>query len=127
VFFDACDDDKVIGASRMTMNALYLLEDYEFIILTGRSESVRKKTVQWLWDNHIQYDDLVMGPEKDYQPDYVFKKKWAEGVGFENIVIVFEDRQPVVDMWRENGVFCLQVMDLESRAEPEPVVSANPL
>jgi hypothetical protein len=47
--------------------------------------------------------------------DEILKENWlddfANKVGKENIVGVFDDRQKVVDMWRKNGLTCFQVAE----------------
>lgn len=45
-----------------------------------------------------------------HKPDEVFKEgvlKELQNKGYE-VVIAFEDRQKVVDMWRDNGILCMQ-------------------
>lgn len=110
-FFEACDKDSLIYKTRQIGRALFLLEHHKVVILTGRSESVREKTENWLDEHDIRYEELIMRPEGDFRHDYIFKKEWAEKVGFENISMAFEDRQAVVDMWKNNGVFCFQVVN----------------
>ena len=47
----------------------------------------------------------------DHRPDHVIKKSLISeaNIKFEDISFVLEDRQEVVNMWRENKVRCLQV------------------
>jgi hypothetical protein len=45
----------------------------------------------------------------DFRPDEVLKKEWLDEVGPENIKMIFDDRDKVVKMWRDNGITCLQV------------------
>ena len=39
------------------------------------------------------------------------KQMWLDGIGVDNVAMVFDDRQQVVDMWRSNGLTCFQVAD----------------
>jgi len=48
----------------------------------------------------------------DFTPDDVLKKQWLDSMlpeDRERLVCVFDDRDRVVKMWRDNGVTCLQV------------------
>ena len=49
----------------------------------------------------------------DYRPDEVIKKEIYEREikGKYDIICVFDDRNKVVDMWREEGFLCCQVAD----------------
>ena len=48
-----------------------------------------------------------------YMPDDELKQHWLDdlfpGDIRDRIVAVFDDRQKVVDMWRKNGLTCMQV------------------
>ena len=88
--------------------------------LSGRNSVVREETVAWLrehiplckdWDDHTFDKHLHMRRKKDRRPDTVIKAEMAAKVGLipENTLCVFEDRQCVVDMWRELGFLTLQV------------------
>tara|TARA_Y100001963_G_C6747458_1_gene432386 strand:- start:983 stop:1612 length:630 start_codon:yes stop_codon:yes gene_type:complete len=59
-------------------------------------------------------DQLFLRADKDYREDSIVKSEMldklieTEGVNV-NSLIIFDDRQSVVDMWRERGVTCFQV------------------
>lgn len=76
-------------------------------IFSGRSDIVRKETEAWLAKHHIEYDFLKMRQHGDYQADDVLKRKWFLALEVA-VVLVVDDRQKVVDMWRHHGVTCLQ-------------------
>lgn len=68
-------------------------------------------TEKWLYDNQIPYDGLRMRALGDYRADNIVKKEildqfLEEGV---NPTVVFDDRNQVVEMWRENNIPCIQV------------------
>ena len=46
-----------------------------------------------------------------YLPDNDLKQGWLDTIGKDNVAMVFDDRQQVVDMWRQNGLTCFQVAD----------------
>lgn len=111
-FFEACDLDlpipEVIGMAKILLAAGHRVE-----IWSGRSASVEEKSRVWLRDVADLDPDILkrMRPVGDFQPDDKLKLAWLKeerALGAEPVVI-FDDRQKVVDMWRANGVPCFQV------------------
>lgn len=83
---------------------------YEMIIVSGRQERFRKVTETWLTWHEIPFKTLLMREDKDSRPDSEVKQdilRRLQGQG-KKILFVVDDRQSVVDMWRANGVTCLQ-------------------
>tara|TARA_R110002126_G_scaffold56253_1_gene150498 strand:- start:85 stop:522 length:438 start_codon:yes stop_codon:yes gene_type:complete len=108
-YYEACDLDVPNYAVIRTIRSFYN-DGYFITIFTGRSDAVREKTIKWLKQYDVPYDTLVMRESGDTTSDYILKKGWWENYpGRETIRLVLEDRQRVVDMWRENGVPCFQV------------------
>ena len=86
--------------------------DYRIWILSGRSDATQQATIDWLSDNDVHYDHLVMRPQNHlYMPDNDLKQMWLDNIGVDNVAMVFDDRQQVVDMWRKNGLTVFQVAD----------------
>ena len=83
---------------------------YDLQIVTGRNERFRKVTETWLTWNEIPFNRVSMRADKDQRPDNIIKGEILEMFRKEGRDIAFavDDRQQVVDMWRENGVLCLQ-------------------
>ena len=87
-------------------------QGFRIFILSGRSDVTHQATVNWLNDNGIWWDHLVMRPQNHlYLPDNDLKQMWLDSIGKDNVAMVFDDRQQVVDMWRDNGLTCFQVAD----------------
>jgi phosphoglycolate phosphatase-like HAD superfamily hydrolase len=81
------------------------------VICTGREETEREVTENWLDDGGIDYDGLYMRKKKDYRGDDDIKRELLAEIradGYEP-VLVFDDRNRVVDMWRAEGIRCFQV------------------
>ncbi|MDE2103040.1 MAG: AAA family ATPase, partial [Patescibacteria group bacterium] len=76
--------------------------DYRIVVMSGRDSVCRRETEQWLWDNDIPFDLLVMRPEGDNRKDAVVKLELFQKhvAPYYNVVGVLDDRQQVVDMWR---------------------------
>lgn len=89
---------------------LWETKRFEIIIVTGRMEGARKITEEWLKSNSIPFERIVMRPDKDFRPDHEIKKEILAKFKAENKDILFavDDRQQVVNMWRNNGITCLQ-------------------
>ena len=87
-------------------------QGFRIFILSGRSDVTHQATVNWLNDNGIWWDHLVMRPQNQlYLPDNDLKQGWLDTIGKDNVAMVFDDRNQVVDMWRQNGLTCFQVPD----------------
>ena len=83
---------------------------YDLQILTGRNEAFRKVTETWLTWNEIPFNRVLMRADKDNRPDNIIKGEILAQLLSEgrDIAFAIDDRQQVVDMWRANGVTCLQ-------------------
>jgi len=93
------------------LNAL-AKQSYRIVVVTGRMESQRIITYKWLSEYcpHMLGRTVLMRPDGDYRPDHVVKeeilhKLQADG---HDILFVVDDRDSVVEMWRRNGITCLQ-------------------
>jgi hypothetical protein len=87
--------------------------DANVVLLTARNEKCRDETMLWI-DAHTRGwycdSDLLMRKGHDYRPDTIVKPELLKKAGIEPIVI-FEDRNSVVKMWRELGYCCCQPQD----------------
>ena len=87
-------------------------QGYTIMILSGRSDVTHQATLDWLNRNNVTFDHLVMRPQNLlFMPDNDLKQSWLDSIGVDNVAMVFDDRQQVVDMWRDNGLTCFQVAD----------------
>lgn len=80
-------------------------------IFSGRDSISRQETEAWLAQHGIDPDFLRMRPQGSFTADDVLKKQWLdqETRAGHQIMCVFDDRDKVVKMWRENGITCFQV------------------
>lgn len=83
---------------------------YQLVIVSGRSDEYRKFTEQWLSWNEIPFSELIMRKKGDSRSDHIVKEEILKQIQSLNneIAFVVDDRQQVVDMWRRNGITCLQ-------------------
>lgn len=96
----------------------YLKQGIRVFFLTGREdrENCRDLTSQWLKKHLGEFEymfdyNLIMREKGDRRGDQITKKELYENYIKDsyNVLCVFDDRQKVVDMWREQGLLCCQV------------------
>lgn len=89
---------------------------FTVIGLTGRNERWRKETDAWLMKHKVGIDELLMRPDDCYESDTVIKPRLLtelfEDAGFgaalENVLLILEDRDKMVEEWRNLGFSCWQ-------------------
>ena len=87
-------------------------QGYSIYIFSGRSDKTEDATIAWLDKHNVNYDLLQMRPQGLlYKPDNDLKQDWLNVIKKDTVAMVFDDRQQVVDMWRQNGLTCFQVAD----------------
>lgn len=111
-FYEACDRDLPIYETIHILRALHS-KGHGIYILTGRSDQVKAKTEAWLAQNYIFFDKLKMRPEGNYNPDHELKVDMLTDMmeDDDEIMAIFEDRNKVVEMWRDQGFTCYHVAD----------------
>lgn len=85
---------------------------YKVMIVTARNPCVKRETEWWLADAGVPADVeivFVREGEKQIKKDEAAKRDWLHKSGLKDrILFVVDDRQRVVDMWRQEGLKCLQ-------------------
>ncbi|KZK96428.1 hypothetical protein PsAD5_02621 [Pseudovibrio sp. Ad5] len=109
-FNDLMGDDTPSKPMVDLYKTLWDSNQYDLILVSGRGEESRKLTETWLTWNSIPFSRLIMRQEHDNRADYLVKQEilnmlLSEG---KRIAFVVDDRKQVVDMWRRNGITCLQ-------------------
>lgn len=119
-FYEACDKDDPIRPAWFMFNRGAQWAEVE--IWSGRCESVREKTIDWLmnrcplkptyWNKESWNCILKMRPIGDSTPDDVLKEKWIadrmSDLGHQlnpRIDFVFDSDPRSVEMWKKNGIF----------------------
>ena len=85
---------------------------HSVIFMSGRSEVCLLETNQWLIDNvKVPFIGPIMRPAGDTRKDAVLKRELFDRYvrNHFNVVRVYDDRNQVVQMWRELGLTVLQV------------------
>ena len=131
-FNNACIDDKPIFDVIQIVKLLWSGDQKKTIpirnlkFFTSRSNAIRKSTENWLHKHFFRVnrrpDDqedifkkfgvtLTMRNESDSRQDDQVKLEMMRHFGLrpEDVLCIFEDRQSVVDMWRNHGYRVLQL------------------
>lgn len=93
------------------LDALQVQGDAEIIICSGRQTNCRVETEDWLRENDINHDKLLMRLSDDKRKDSIVKKELYDTFikNKYNVLGVWDDRNQVVEMWRHEGLTCYQV------------------
>jgi hypothetical protein len=92
-----------------------------FVVVSGRLNVCWKDTVYMLYQHVFTQPSAAWNPEhlfmrdeaRQYMPDHELKREllYQELIPRYNIVGAIDDRHKVVEMWRQEGIFCMQVAD----------------
>ena len=86
-----------------------LQEDFVIVVATGRDTTQEAVTKEWLSKQGINADEFYFRTNKDYRKGVVVKKEQIEAILEKyDIVAIFDDCEPIVDMYREMGLTVLQ-------------------
>lgn len=109
-FHAGCKDDPPYPVILELVGRLQ--EHYSLCILTGRPVTSASDTERWLEGFGIIPDAMLMRPVGDFTKDTEFKWRVAEDFFGPHIatkvLCVIDDRDGVVQMWRDKGLTCLQ-------------------
>jgi uncharacterized HAD superfamily protein len=110
-FYAASADDKPIFEVIYVARALEATE-HGIIYSTGRPESIRFITTQWLRKYRVPSGPLYMRADKDHRESFVIKSVLLDKIKAQynkEIGGVFEDRKQDAEMYRAKGLRVFQV------------------
>jgi len=101
----------------ITMMQAFAEAGYKIAILSGRSKATSRTTRLWLSKHKVPFHILKMRPTSNkwkWMKDDKLKQYWLDDLWpgeykYSKIIAVFDDRDKVVNMWRDNGLRCCQV------------------
>ena len=86
-----------------------LQEQYLIVVATGRDTSQEEVTKQWLARQGINVDEYFFRTNGDYRKGVEIKKEEITAILEKyDIVAIFEDCEPIVQMYRDMGLTVLQ-------------------
>tara|TARA_Y100000590_G_C15412746_1_gene898204 strand:- start:212 stop:664 length:453 start_codon:yes stop_codon:yes gene_type:complete len=93
----------------------YAEEEKNIIFVTGRPEEYRKITEEWI-NKYLTLTSftLLMRETKNYESDLSLKKRILKNSLLDlNILKVYDDREELIQMWREAGLECVDCSSQE--------------
>ena len=118
-YYGEIEEDKLLNSGLMLYRAIdwNISKDRErgfgyfnkiqIAFVTGRNESCRLATEDWLENHFMGYFNLHMRPTNDYRPAHEVKEDLIKKhIGFENILFAFDDDDQVNEMYKKHGVTC---------------------
>ena len=120
-YYAQCPFDKPIQHVVEIAKALHAAK-FEIIIVTGRSESIRAETEQWLLQHGVLFRELIMRKRTDRRRNSELKLEALEQLRQRGYLplMVFEDLPAAAARYRSAGVPCAQVADPEEWANTHP-------
>ena len=118
--FNSAMSDDVLNVPVVELHKMCHNAGYQIIYCTGRMEKDRHVTIKflkklWITDNFMPEHLFMRTNNRRSDPDSVIKQDMLDELlktlDKENILFTVDDRQKVVDMWRNNGLTCLQVAE----------------
>jgi len=113
-FFKDMDKDEPIEGMVAMVDICHAAGTW-IMLLTGREETHREVTEEWLQTHGIPYDVLIMRRKGDRRGDDIIKvealAKHLSQEDRDDIVTIFEDRKRVVVALREAGYHVSQVAE----------------
>jgi len=126
--FNNAMSEDVINVPIVKLHTMCHNAGYQILYCTGRMEEHRALTIEFLKMVHEESGiieretlcpfspQLIMRPdERRSDPDWEVKQDMLHEIlktlDKKNILFTVDDRQKVVDMWRANGLTCLQVAE----------------
>ena len=112
----------------ITMMNAFTDAGFKIAIFSGRSKRTKEATKEWLKKYNVPYNVLKMRPSNtagsiqpndrklEFMPDEQLKQLWLDDLfpgefKYLNLIAVFDDRDKVVKMWRNQGLRCCQVAE----------------
>ena len=105
--FQGMAKDKAIRSMVRLCNILHD-SGIQILLCSGRNEEYRAETIKWLSEQGVHYHKLLLRREKDRRSDAVVKREMLTTIDQSKVLFVVEDRSQVVEMWRSEGLVCLQ-------------------
>lgn len=110
-------DTDIVNPPVKDVLVRYQDDGIKTIFLSGRDGSSRDKTMDWLLENGCfrvsGKPELRMRKAGDCRKDSIVKRELydAHVKGKYNVLFVLDDRNQVVDLWRDLGLTCFQVAE----------------
>jgi predicted kinase len=109
--YSKVDNDYVIEQVAFMIKKLKESTNMIIVMMSGREEQAREKTIKWFEQAKIPYDFFYMRKDKDSRADNIVKLELFDNHirNKFNPFCVFDDRIQVLKMWQDLGIFTFDV------------------
>lgn len=73
-FYLRVGEDEVYQPMLNLLDMMFFDMDYEVVILTSRPTTNRSRTLAWLSEHEINFDELIMRPKDNFDPEWKVKE-----------------------------------------------------
>lgn len=116
-FHSRLSDDPLFTDVAEFLMHFSVIGGFEIWAVSGRNERYRTETMRWLRKHDIEIDRIYLRPDNDYTVDHVLKPRMLLELGFagqsdkmlQETLCVLDDRDKVVEAYRNAGLNCWQV------------------
>lgn len=111
-FYARCGEDDLVSEVAELVRTMER-DGYTVVLCSGRRESCRAMTQEWMEKHEIHFDRMLLRKDGDFRHDAIVKPEALAiaGIKTSDILFVLEDRNSMVSLWREMGLVCLQVAE----------------
>ncbi len=104
-FFSNAEFDEPRMDVIRDIHTRYPHQDFAYVMVSGRPDSIRKPTEHWLEDYFPHYNTLLMRRARDRRDDQIVKAEiYNKYLAQQNVVAVFDDRPRVLRTWEDIGI-----------------------
>jgi hypothetical protein len=111
----AAKDDKAFRNMVKLINNLYMA-GYEIIAITGRNERFRKLTTDWLIEQEVDIEEILMRPDDNFLKNAEMKlnliKMRFKG-NYKNIHFLIDDNEDTILAFNKIGIATLQIRNVQ--------------
>ena len=91
----------------------YKKEGFKVVILTGRPESIREVTENWLHEYGVEYDELYMRNKSEHYIKAPVFKKGIYQIYLEDVFCAYDDDEEIIQMWNSLGIPAFKVYPIQ--------------
>lgn len=101
--------DVPLNSTISIVRSMKMTGTCDVFIVTGRDETVRKATEEWLKTYSVPFDKIYMRADKDYRKGSTVKQELLNQILTDhNVLFVLDDDEKCKNMYQANGIICLQ-------------------
>lgn len=91
----------------------YKKAGFKVVILTGRPDTIRTTTEEWLDKYGIEYDELYMRNKKEHYLKADVFKKGIYQIYLDDVFCAYDDDERIIQMWNSVGIPAFKVYPIQ--------------